>query len=179
MKALFVLALFAAATPAIPAAADPPQESTPPPAVTALADRTFLLGTWHCSFTVGREAGDYTTVWSSILDGTWLKQTYDQPQQRRAEAFRAEYFVGYDARRQAWVRFGVMTTGQYFIIRMRDTGNGGWAWTYASPFRSRPETGKPDAVFTRTSDTEYRIDGPTYPDARGTAVTEHHACRKT
>jgi hypothetical protein len=176
MKVFFVLALLAAACPpAVARSAETPD----PAAVAALASRKFLIGTWQCSFTVGSEGGTYSTIWSSILDGAWLKQTYDQPRQERAEAFQAEYFVGYDPRQKEWLRFGVMTTGQYFAIRMRDNGDGGWAWTYVSLFRPRPETVKPDAVFLRVSDTEYRVDGPTYPDAGGAAVTEHHVCKKT
>jgi hypothetical protein len=118
-------------------------------------------------------------VWSRILDGAWLKQTYDQPRQERAERFKAEYFVGYDPNRKAWVRFGVMTTGQYFAIRMTDTEGGGWAWKYVSFFpRITPETATPDTVLTRVSDTRYTVTGPTYPNSDGSIVTEHHVCNK-
>lgn len=39
------------------------------------------------------------------------------------------------------------------------------------------ETPEADATFTKKSDTEYTIDGPSYPE-NGTVVTEHHICRK-
>jgi hypothetical protein len=145
-----------------------------------IASRAFLLGTWQCSFTVGDEGGIYSTTWAIALDGLWLRQTYDQAKQPRAFPFRADYFIGYDQRRHQWVRFGAMTTGQYFVIRMNDTGNGGWGWKYVSLFpRSRPETAGYDARFARQSDTLYTIDGPTYPNERGSMVTEHHVCHKT
>jgi hypothetical protein len=145
-----------------------------------IASRRFLIGNWHCSFTVGDEGGSYSTTWSTVLGGLWLRQSYDQPKQPRASAFKADYLVGYDPNRRGWVRFGAMTTGQYFTIRMADTGSGGWGWTYVSLFggrRSSPPAGY-DARFVRKSDTMYAIDGPTYQNDRNVTVTEHHVCHK-
>jgi hypothetical protein len=86
--------------------------------------------------------------------------------------------MGFDDRRQAWVRFFANSRGQYFPIRMTDTANG-WAWKYSTFFvRSTPETAGPDATITRKSDSEYDIQGPTYPQ-NGVQVTEHHVCRRT
>lgn len=145
-----------------------------------IASRTFLVGTWHCSFTVGDEAGNYSTTWSRILDGRWLRQTLDQPKQARAPWFQGEFLVGYDPDRRQWVRFGAVSTGQYFAMRMVDDGAGGWNVTYVSLFgrrQSLPSTGY-DARFVRKSDTLYTIDGPTYPNAENVTVTEHHVCHK-
>lgn len=145
----------------------------------ALASHSYLIGDWACTFTVGSEDGSYRTTWSLTLGGLWLKQTIDQPAQPRAAAFSAEYLVGYDERRGQWVRFGAMTTGQYFVIRMTETPEG-WGWTYVRLFGSpRAASQQYDTTFSRTSDASYRIDGPTYPDTGGTMVTEHHLCRKT
>lgn len=148
---------------------------TPQQAIDAHA---YLIGTWNCTYTVGDEGGSYTTTWSRVLDGMWLKQTYDQPKQPRAEPFKAEYFVGYDPRAGQWVRFGAMTTGQYFAIRMTDTPDG-WGWRYVSLFRApRADNGPYDTTFTRKADAYYTVDGPTYPNAKGAMQTEHHQCRK-
>jgi hypothetical protein len=46
--------------------------------------------------------------------------------------FKASYLVGYDEKRRGWVRFGAMTTGQCFAIRMTDDSRGGWVWDYVS-----------------------------------------------
>jgi hypothetical protein len=143
----------------------------------AIDQHAYLIGTWKCSFTVGEEAGDYTTTWSRVLEGMWLEQSYDQPQQPHAESFKANYFVGYDPHYAQWVRFGVMTTGQYFLIRMTDTPDG-WGWTYASAFKTRPPKSGYDTLFTRKSDRYYTVDGPTYSGEKGAMVTEHHQCRK-
>ena len=173
-----VAALMPALTWALPE--DAPAQNWPN-ARAAIASRRFLLGTWHCTFTVGAERGEYTTTWTSVLDGLWLKQTWDQPQQPGTTfAFQAEYLVGFDERRQEWIRFGAMSTGQYFAIRMADTGTGGWRWTYVSFFgrrQSAPASGY-DATFTRNNDGLYTVDGPTYPNQSGVTVTEHHVCRK-
>ncbi|HEY2476095.1 MAG TPA: hypothetical protein VGI19_15005 [Candidatus Cybelea sp.] len=67
-----------------------------------IASRAFLLGTWHCRFTVGESGGTYTTVWATVLDGLWLRQTYDQPKQPGAFPFRADYLIGYDRLRGQW-----------------------------------------------------------------------------
>jgi len=154
----------------------------------ALATRQFLIGTWNCTFTVAPtdgsapvQQGPYTTTWANALDGTWLRQTYDQPSGPKEEPFRAEYFIGYDQARQSWIRFGVSSTGMYFAIRMTEDGNGGWTWKYVGLFPRKtatPPSDTPDASFTRVSDTEYRIEGPTYPDG-GVQVAEHHNCKKT
>jgi hypothetical protein len=154
------------------------------PAATAqakIASVRYLIGTWKCAHAVGTFSGTYTTSWESILGDRWLKQTYDFPPGQIAAdktPVRAEYFVGYDARRQGWVRFGAMSNGDYFAIRMTDNGSG-WSWKYVTFFkRSKPETPAADATFTKKSNSEYTVDGPTYPQ-NGTLVTEHHTCRKT
>ena len=111
----------------------------------------------------------------------WLKQSWDFPAQNAGNGNQgpvtAESLMGYDERRQSWVRFFANSLGQHFEIRMTDTPNG-WAFKYVSFFpRKRPETADPDAIFAKKSDTEYTVDGPTYPQG-ATRVTEHHTCRK-
>src|SRR5438552_3863584 len=85
-----------------------------------------------------------THAGAGALGDLWLNQTSDLPPTQTAPiepAVPAEYFMGYDDRRQAWVRFGVMSTGQYFAIRMTETDNSGWSWKYVSFFRTQnPET---------------------------------------
>jgi hypothetical protein len=167
-KGLCFLAILAAVCPAA-------RGQDAPAIRREIVSRAFLLGTWRCTFTVGEESGTYTTAWTTTLDGLWLEQTYDQPKQPRTFAFRAKYLIGYDRARGQWVRFGATTTGQYFAIRMTDVGQGGWGWKYVSLFpRKRPERAGFDATFTRRSDELYAVDGPTYPNAGGTMVTEHH-----
>ena len=141
----------------------------------------YLVGTWNCAHTVGAFSGTYTTTYAKALGDVWLKQTYDFPPEQTAAiepAVHAEYFMGYDERRQAWVRFGVMSTGQYFAIRMTETDNSGWSWKYVSFFKTQnPETPGSDATFAKKSDSEYAVDGPSY-EQNGTRVTEHHVCKK-
>lgn len=138
----------------------------------------YLVGNWNCTFTVGSIAGKYTTTWSNVLGNRWLKQLYDQPASGNTPGFRAEYLIGYNQARRFWVRFGAMTDGQYFAIRMTDTPNGGWAWKYVRFLPTgKPEPPGTDATFTKKSNTEYTVDGPTYSRS-GTMVTEHHICMK-
>ena len=40
-----------------------------------------------------------------------------------------------------------------------------------------PETPGSDATFSKKSDSEYVVDGPSY-EQNGTRVTEHHVCKK-
>ena len=152
-----------------------------PAALQKVSSFQYLVGTWNCTHTVGTFSGIYTTTYAKVLGDLWLKQTYDFPPKESAKiepAVHAEYFMGYDERRQAWVRFGVMSTGQYFAIRMTETDNSGWAWKYVSFFRTlNPETPGSDATFTKKSDSEYAVDGPSY-EQNGTRVTEHHVCKK-
>lgn len=132
----------------------------------------FLVGKWSCAHTVGDFKGTYTTTISSALDGQWLRQTYEFPDKR------AEFFLGYDPRLQRWVRWGMLSTGEYWAMTAvhADTT---WTWSYALPRRpgNGTYTDKPDAVWTKKSDVEYVIDGPTYPE-KGKMVTEHHDCKK-
>jgi hypothetical protein len=156
-----------------------PVQSTPAPQELATVD--YLVGTWNCAHTVGTFSGTYRTSYAKVLGGNWLQQTYDFPAQtvngRDEPASTAVALMGYDEQRQSWVRFFANSGGQYFPIRMTDTGNG-WSWKYSTFFtRTKPETAQADATFTRKSDAEYTIDGPTYPQA-GAIVTEHHVCRK-
>jgi hypothetical protein len=175
MKRYFGMLLVAAALVAAPSNA---RAATAQQKIAAVQ---YLAGVWNCAHTVGTFAGTYTTTYSNTLDNLWLKQTYDFPanqMQRNAPPAHAEFFIGYDERRQGWVRFGAMSTGQYFAIRMTDTADGGWSWKYVSFFkRQQPETPGSDAVFTKKSDSEYTVDGPTY-ELNGRSVTEHHTCSK-
>lgn len=52
------------------------------------------------------------------------------------------------------MRFGAISTGQYFAIRTTEIGDGGWPWKYISVFRTQPEAPGSDATFTKKSDSE-------------------------
>jgi hypothetical protein len=168
---------FAAVHPAN--SADGPQQGDA--AAREMASVNYLIGRWGCAHTVGTFSGTYKTIYSKALGGLWLREIWDFPAQDTAErnepAVTAEALMGYDVGRQAWVRFFANSLGQHFEIRMSDTANG-WSFKYVTFFpRTRPETADPDAIFTKKSDTEYTIDGPTYPQG-ATRVTEHHTCHK-
>ncbi len=142
-----------------------------------MAQINYLIGAWSCAHTVGSFSGVYTTTYSRALGDRWLRQTWAFPAAGNQPAITAEALIGYDEGRQAWVRFFANSLGMHFEVRMTDRPDG-WSYKYVSFFpRTRPETSDPDAVFTRRSDTEYTIDGPTYPQG-GTEVTEHHRCHK-
>lgn len=137
----------------------------------------WLVGTWTCHHTVGDFAGEYKTTYAAILGDHFLRQTYDFPADKEEPARQADSFIGWSPRGY-WERFFVMSTGDIFANRMTDTATG-WAWKYVSFSKNRkPESDEPDAVFTRKSDSEYTIDGPSYEKAPGVRVTEHHLCRK-
>lgn len=151
-----------------------------PSAKEKLATVEYLVGTWSCAHTVGSFAGTYATRYAKVLGDLWLKQTYDFPPQQfggnTEPAVTGEALIGYDANRGQWVRFFANSTGQYFPIRMKETGTG-WAYRYVSFFGSKPDAPEADATFTKKSPEEYVIEGPTYPE-NGKEVTEHHDCRK-
>ena len=141
----------------------------------------YLVGAWNCTHTVGSFSGTYKTTYAKTLGGVWLRQTSEFPPRQfgtNEQPTNAEFLIGYDERRQAWVRFGAISNGQYFAIRMTDMPNGGWSYKYVTFFnRQQPETSDSDATFTKRSDSEYIVDGPSYPE-NGVRVTEHHVCRK-
>ena len=146
-----------------------------------MAKVDYLLGTWDCAHTVGAFSGKYTTTYSMALGDRWLRQTWDFPARNAGNgneaAVTAETLMGYDERRQTWIRFFANSLGQHFEIRMTDTPTG-WSFKYTSFFPiTKPQTLEPDAIFAKRSDTEYTIDGPTYPEG-ATNVTEHHTCHK-
>ncbi len=149
-------------------------------ALQKIATIDYLVGTWSCAHTVGTFSGKYTTTYTKVLGNLWLKQTYDFPPTqfagRTQPAVTGEALIGYDEAWGQWVRFFANSSGQYFPIRMKETSNG-WSYTYVSFFGTKPEKSEADATFTKKSDTEYLIDGPTYPE-NGTQVTEHHSCHK-
>jgi len=141
-----------------------------------MASVQYLVGTWKCHHTVGTFSGDYATTYASVLGNRWLKQIYDFPADDRGPAKQGECIIGY-SHKDAWVRFFAMSTGEYFSNRMIETPSG-WSWKYISFFKStKPESPEPDAAFTKKSESEYEIDGPSYPE-NGTIVREHHVCKK-
>jgi hypothetical protein len=130
----------------------------------------FFLGTWSCKHTVGDFAGTYTTTYTPAMGGAWIKQVYDFPATGEDMPVHAEYFLSYDGRIPQWVRFGAHSNAQYYGMVGERLGNI-WSWNYVLPGRSG------SVVWTKKSDTEYTIDGPSYPKD-GKTVTEHHTCRK-
>jgi hypothetical protein len=164
----------------LPGGTTPQAQEKKPTAKEKMATVEYLVGSWSCGHTVGTFSGKYTTKYSKVLGDRWLKETYDFPPGNfggeTEAAVTAEALIGYDEDRGAWVRFFAASHGEYFPIRLKETSNG-WAYTYISMFKSRAEKPEADATFTKKSDTEYVIDGPTYPD-NGKLVTEHHTCHK-
>jgi len=131
----------------------------------------FFVGTWSCAHTVGDFSGTYTTKITNSLDNRWLEQTYDFPATSERASVHAEYFIGYDPRNDRWIRFGAMSDGLYFAMTAKRSGNT-WPWTYVLPGTNG------SAVYTKKSDSQYTVDGPTYME-NGKQVTEHHTCTKT
>ena len=131
----------------------------------------YLVGTWNCRHTVGDFSGTYRTSFSNALEGEWLKQRYDFPATKTAPAWYGEFFFGYDGRVPRWVRFGAMSTGQYFGMVSKDAGVASMTWEYRLP-------GRGSATWTKRSNSEFSIDGPSYPE-NGKLVTEHHVCTKS
>jgi hypothetical protein len=64
-----------------------------------------------------------------------------------------------------------MSTGQYFAMLGKRVDNV-WSWNYVLPGLCG------SAVYTKKSDAEFTVDGPSYPE-NGKVVTEHHTCRKS
>ncbi len=130
----------------------------------------FFVGKWDCKHTVGDFSGTYTTTYTSALGGEWIEQVYDFPATASDASVHADYFLGYDVRVNQWVRFGAHSNAQYYGM-LGTRADNVWSWSYVLPGLS----GR--AVWTKRSDTEYAVDGPTYPQ-NGRLVTEHHTCRK-
>jgi hypothetical protein len=162
------LALLAAVAATLFAAPSPVVADSSPKH--ALGEVRYLVGTWTCRHTVGDFSGTYRTSFSTALEGEWLKQRYDFPATKDTPAWYGEFFFGYDGRVPRWVRFGAMSTGQYFGMVSKDAGVARITWQYRLP-------GAGSATWTKRSDSEFSIEGPSYPE-NGKLVTEHHVCRK-
>jgi hypothetical protein len=131
----------------------------------------FFVGTWNCAHTVGDFSGTYKTTIANVLDNRWLKQTYDFPVSKGRAAVQGEFFIGYEPRNGKWLRFGAMSDGLYFTMVGTRSENV-WTWGYLLPGT------KGSAVYRKTSESGYTVDGPSYPE-NGRTVTEHHVCRKS
>ena len=142
-----------------------------PNAPDAMSSVRYLVGTWACAHTVGDFSGTYSTTFAPVLDGRWLKQTFDFPATGNEPAIHAEYFLGYEPRVPRWVRFGAHSNGMYFAMKTTAASDTTWTWSYVLP----GTTGT--ATWTKRSDREFAIDGPEYPQG-GKLVTEHHVCKK-
>jgi len=140
---------------------------------TEMATAQFLVGKWNCSHTQDSEqAGTYTTTYASVLGDRWLEQTFDFPATTTGQALQGEWLLGYDGNRQRWVRFGAMSDGLYFAMLGSRSGDT-WSWSYVLPGRSEAVA----TTYTKTSDSQYKVDGPSYP-VNGKMITEHHVCNK-
>jgi len=150
--------------------AAPGSAQTTPTAQQEMQSVQFLVGKWSCRHTVGDFSGTYATTYAATLGSAWLEQSYDFPATRDEAAVHADYFLGYDVRVDRWVRFGAHSNAQYYGM-LGTRADNVWSWSYVLPGLA----GR--AVWTKQSDTEYTVDGPSYP-ANGKRVTEHHDCRK-
>jgi len=128
----------------------------------------FLVGSWQCADTVGDYTASYTITVTKALDGRWLREIY-QWHDATPRALSGEYFLSYDPRVKKWIRIGAMNDGMYFSMVGVRAGDD-WTFGYALP-------GPGTAVYSRRSDTDYTVLGPTYKE-NGKVVTEHHGCHK-
>jgi hypothetical protein len=151
--------------------AAPSYSSAQPTAPQEMVAVQYLVGTWNCAHTVGDFSGTYTTSFANALGGLWLRQTYDFPATKIDPAWHGEFFTGYDDRVSRWVRFGALSTGQYFGMVSKTTSVTVWPWDYVLP----GTTGH--ATWTKVSDSEFTVDGPEYTQS-GKPVKEHHTCKK-
>ena len=129
----------------------------------------FLVGSWQCADTVGDYTGAYTITVTKALDGRWLREIYQWHNAATPRALSGEYFLSYDPRVKKWIRIGAMNDGMYFSMVGVRAGDE-WTFGYALP-------GPGTAVYSKRSDTEYTVLGPTYKE-NGKLVTEHHGCQK-
>ncbi len=148
----------------------PADAAADPAARQAMKSVHYLVGTWKCAHTVGDFSGTYTTSFTNALDNQWLKQRYDFPAIKTGPAWYGEFFFGYDGRVPRWVRFGAMSTGQYFGMVTKTGSVYRMVWEYRLP-------GPGSATWTKRSDSQFTIDGPSYPE-NGKLVIEHHTCKK-
>jgi hypothetical protein len=163
---LLIAILFVLAAGTVPVGAS----ATPS---TEMATAQFLVGKWSCLHTTDSEqAGMYTTTYASVLGDRWLKQTFDFPATTTDPALQGEWILGYDVKRQRWVRFGAMSDGLYFAMFGSRSGDT-WSWSYVLPGQSEEVA----TTYTKTSDSQYKVDGPSYP-VNGRMITEHHLCNK-
>jgi hypothetical protein len=167
MTGLF--AALAAALLLAPACAN--AEAPDPRIAQGMMQVRFLAGTWNCAHTVGDFSGTYTTSFTNALGNLWLKQRYDFPATKTEPAWGGEFYWGYDPRFPRWVRFGAMSTGMYFGMVSKDANADIFVFDYRLP------GGNATATWTKKSETEFTIDGPSYPE-NGRTVTEHHDCKK-
>lgn len=129
----------------------------------------FLIGSWQCADTVGEYNGAYTITVTRALGDRWLREIYQWQNPSASRALSGEYFLSYDPRVKKWIRIGAMNDGMYFSMVGVHTGDD-WTFGYALP-------GPGNTVYTRKSDSEYTVLGPTYKE-NGKPVTEHHGCHK-
>jgi len=129
----------------------------------------FLVGSWQCADTVGDYTGAYTITVTKALDGRWLREIYQWHNAATSRELSGEYFLSYDPRVKKWIRIGAMNDGMYFSMVGVRAGDE-WTFGYALP-------GPGTAVYSKRSDTEYTVLGPTYKE-NGKLVTEHHGCQK-
>ncbi len=151
-------------------AAGPASAQTRPKDKEEMQFAQFFVGRWDCKHSVGDFSGIYSTTYTPTMGNAWIEQVYDFPATGSDAPVHADYFLGYEARVNQWVRFGAHSNAQYYGM-LGTRADNVWSWSYVLPGLS----GR--AVWTKQSDTEYTVDGPTYP-ANGKMVTEHHTCRK-
>ena len=117
-----------------------------PPNAKQMAQLNYLVGTWHCQWSDGKNSGKEDQVFSLALDGAWLEEkeivtVNGQPK------VTTDHFTGYDPQKHKYMHLGPDATGSYEIAESLDTN----VWTSTD--------GK--FLHTKVSDTERTMsEGP-------------------
>ena len=117
-----------------------------PPNAKQMASLNYLVGTWHCAWSDGKQSGSEDQIFSVALGGAWLEEK--EVVSMNGQPFvRSIHYTGYDPAKREFLHVGPDANGTYELAESADTNT----WTSAD--------GK--FLHTKVSDTERKMnEGP-------------------
>jgi opacity protein-like surface antigen len=111
------------------------QAATQPPNAQQMAPLQYLVGTWHCTWTAGKDTGAEDQVFESALYGAWLQEKEVVVNASGQSVVQSIHYTGYDPENASYMHVGPDASGAYEIARSPDgnvwhDANGGGAFVH-------------------------------------------------
>jgi hypothetical protein len=85
-----------------------------------MAPLAYLLGTWHCTWTAGKDSGSEDQVFETALDGAWLQEKEVVTDRNGKPVVQSIHYTGFDPATKMFMHLGPDADGTYEVASSAD-----------------------------------------------------------